>query len=89
MLAVPGVGPITRRAAEGSTRSTTPSDNMGTITIPIVFGTIGAVLALVAVIIGVLQYRRTASRNIARDLEAQPGRTQDRDGLHSAVAPPQ
>lgn len=81
---------IARHASADYTQQSISSDgSLSAITIPIVFGTIGAVFALIAIIVGVLQYRRTASRNIARDLEAQPGRTQDRDGLHSAVAPPQ
>lgn len=80
---------IARHASADYTQQSISSDgSLSAITIPIVFGTIGAVFALIAIIVGVLQYRRTASRNIAGDLEAQPGRTEDRDGLHSAVAPP-
>lgn len=73
---------IARRASADSTLQSTSSDgSLSAITIPIVFGTIGAVFALIDIIIGFLKYRRTASRNIPRDPEAQLGRMQDWEGF--------
>jgi hypothetical protein len=58
---------ISDTASEGSSAPTSNTNTLDTLTIPIVFGAIGAVLTLATIVIGIIQIRAARCRH--RDAE--------------------